>query len=111
MCLEAFEYDADQKLTVIPCAEPHALEVVAEKTVPDGSYPGEDGLEQEAGTFCSSAADGLPSGQPFDLAQVRDLYPSEVTWDAGDRVISCLAEARDGTVLTGSFVAGDATAR
>ncbi len=108
MCLESLDYDADQQLTVVPCADPHGAEVIAETTLDAGAYPGEDAVLAEAESYCADASADVVGDQPIERAELRLFYPTESTWDAGDRLVSCLARAEAGTTLTGSIVAGDA---
>lgn len=111
MCLESLDYNADQQLTVLPCSDPHTVEVIAETTLDDADYPGDDAVEDEADSYCTSAAGDVVGDQPIERAELRVLYPTQSTWDAGDRLVSCLARAEPGVTFTGSIVAGDAEER
>ena len=112
-CLEVLEYiyTDDNLLPAVPCADPHALEVYAEKIRDDAEYPdfpGEDVFGDASDEFCFAELDSmLPTS--FDTTNIgyHSLYPTQQTWDAGDRKFTCLISANDGYSLTGSFIAGE----
>ena len=96
--------------TVVACDEPHQMEVFAQfvldRDALPGSgddYPGGNELTWYAQDECQARFDAYTGHSywtsPFDL---RTLTPSFSTWDAGDRVITCLIVSGDGGPLTAS---------
>jgi hypothetical protein len=88
----------------VDCATPHDNEIVAvvSDTVP-GAYPGQSAVDAFANAPCE-AAFGAYVGIDFEASTLDliTLTPSELSWARGDRQISCVAIARDGSALTGS---------
>ena len=107
-CLESLDYTTNGELHQVPCADTHGVEVVADDIIADADFAGEDAYSSQGDEFCSSAVgDVLPGG--FDTANMSfsSLYPSQATWDAGDRKIACLIIADAGYQFSGSFTGGD----
>ncbi|WP_169737536.1 septum formation family protein [Haematomicrobium sanguinis] len=84
---------------IIPCEQPHTLEVYADMEVTSATYPPSGDLEQQADDFCIAQlnefygadyeSQNLESGGPF--VEYTYLYPTQSTWDqADDRLIQCL---------------------
>lgn len=107
-CIGALEHTASGLLPQVPCADDHEAEVIAEDTMDDGDYPGEDETRQQAEDFCPSAV-GEQVGSVTGVSTYM-LYPTDNTWGGGDRLITCLVRADDEHTLTGSFIAGDGSA-
>jgi hypothetical protein len=101
-------------LAQVPCEEPHAGEVVLAAAgffAEDPQLPTEDRLQSIADTACEDAMITY-SGQPSTEAGVRMsfLYPTQETWDDGDRSLTCIAVVVDPATgdigeTTGSFAA------
>ena len=98
-CVEDGDAFADEanvlEVPTIDCDELHLYEVFALPNYPDADeYPGDDTVEQESQDLCLDAVEGYV-GVPAEQAdyQVRAVYPSQDTWDAGDRVVICLLES------------------
>ncbi len=110
-CLESLEYDADYLLTQVPCADEHGVEVYAETSVSESDhpeFPGEGVFDTESDEFCAGEYGEVvrPVIDSSDLLYTS-LYPSQNTWDNGDRTFTCLIAAPEGGHLTGSVIAGD----
>ncbi|SEE64013.1 septum formation family protein [Ruania alba] len=110
-CLESTERDSQQNLQQVPCNEPHAAEVYTELVVDESTYPefpGEDVFQDEADPFCLEELQGmLPDGMDTTGLTYLALYPSQSTWDAGDRKFTCIAAVSEGSTMQGTFVSGD----
>ncbi|ACQ81892.1 hypothetical protein Bcav_3650 [Beutenbergia cavernae DSM 12333] len=92
----------------VPCAQPHHAEVVAEYTITEPDFPGTDAVQQQADDFCSTEVpEALPTEIDRTNLTVYYLYPTQTTWDDGDRIISCFVLGKDDTRLVGSAIAGD----
>ncbi|WP_258056255.1 DUF4190 domain-containing protein [Streptomyces sp. Ru62] len=95
-------YDVDK----VSCAGAHDGEVFATVTLPGGSYPGDDAVADTADERCWSLQDGYAMdgwAVPRDV-DVYFLTPTEDSWAAGDREITCVfGSAAEGEDLTGSL--------
>ncbi|MEV5387824.1 DUF4190 domain-containing protein [Streptomyces sp. NPDC052721] len=95
-------YDVDK----VSCAGAHDGEVFATVTLPGGPYPGDDAVGDTADERCwslrdSYAMDGWAVPQDVD---VYYLTPTEDSWAAGDREITCVfGNTAEGEDLTGSL--------
>lgn len=96
----------DESVTVqggqqtVPCSEPHTFEVYAEHRMPGSVFPGEDETVDEASVECSDAF-GSFVGISYDdsTLDLFYLYPTEDSWDEGDRIVSCLITDPDGPTV------------
>jgi hypothetical protein len=80
-------------LPVVPCAAPHAAEVVGRFSLPAGTYPGTAAVDEQAGTGC---ADRLKAYAPAASKNPKvDLFyfsPLEEEWAKIDgRSVICMA--------------------
>ena len=82
------------------CDSPHTLEVYAQYEFPDVFYPGESAVISAGDERCAALLAALTS----EDVTWSYLYPTQGTWDTGDRVVTCIAEFEPGT--TGSIVEG-----
>ncbi|GIG23852.1 hypothetical protein Cde04nite_00960 [Cellulomonas denverensis] len=76
----------------IPCDEAHDVEIYAELELPEGDFPGEDAIDEQASQFCYDEFAGFvglsyeESGLDF-----MPLQPQQDGWEgADDRIIQCL---------------------
>ncbi|GLU47946.1 septum formation family protein [Nocardiopsis ansamitocini] len=75
----------------VECSEPHSSEVYASFMVPDGDYPGEDAILEQADTDCREEFETFV-GTNYDESELdlTYLYPVEQSWDQlDDREILC----------------------
>ncbi|GAB2611787.1 septum formation family protein [Pseudactinotalea suaedae] len=109
-CILSIEYNANNMWEKVDCSTPHEFEVVAESTSDAAEFPGEDVLTAESEAFCTDAVTPF-----FDMVADSEsvnfnyMWPTDRTWEAGDRKYSCLMVAIDGAMFTGSFIDGDVT--
>jgi hypothetical protein len=91
------------EVPTIDCAKPHDKEVYASATLPDGDYPGEDAARAQADSDCASAFTTFV-GVPYvdSTLYLSYYYPTEQSWDGGDREVLCLIYD-DGVKVTGSL--------
>jgi hypothetical protein len=78
-------------LPTIDCAEPHGGEVYAVLTMPDGDYPGAQTIDEWQSKCPDELAAYSPEAMLDDSVGVYVLYPTQETWDAGDRAVTCIA--------------------
>jgi hypothetical protein len=95
-------------VTVHPCDTPHGFEVYALGDFPDdqdAEYPGDSAATGWADQECLSAFEGyvgITWEDSPDLTYTY-LYPTEESWDEGDREILCaLGHIDEGAQLVGS---------
>ncbi len=78
-----------ESLEAAPCSEPHAEEIFAALTVPDGDYPGQEALDAEAEGCLEEFAEFV--GMPFQesVLEINYMTPTEESWSMGDRELLC----------------------
>jgi hypothetical protein len=90
---------------VIPCDQPHRMEVYAKLGLPDGSYPGGDAVYTRAYQMCSNKLYAVRGGTDLpDGTVVSILSPTRSNWAAGHRTTTCMLSFpadRTGRVLSG----------
>lgn len=76
-------------LPTVDCAESHAAEVYAVLDMPEGDFPGQEAID----TFSNQCPTALRAYAPSadDTIGIYVLYPTEQTWSAGDRAVTCVA--------------------
>ncbi len=95
-------YDVD----TVPCAGAHDGEVFASFRLPAGAYPGDDAVAETAEDRCWSLQNGyaMDGWAIPDDVDVYYLSPTEESWAAGDREVTCAFGSTDeGEDLTGSL--------
>lgn len=97
--------DQVSSVPVVDCAEPHAGEIYALPQLPDGDFPGEQVISDQADQMCAGQAFQDYVGLPYQDSDIyySTLVPSTETWDDGDREIVCILAAQDGSSSTGSL--------
>jgi hypothetical protein len=85
--------DSSRVLTVktIDCAESHAGEVFAVLTMPDGEFPGQSAIDDYADRCSPALASYAPIAMIDDSIELYVLYPTQETWEQGDRAVTCVA--------------------
>ncbi len=109
-CLDWPEEGADavevDDVDLIPCGEPHQLEMYATVDLSSiESYPGDEALFSEAGLQCYESFATFV-GVPFEDSQLdfAVVYPSEESWNDGqDRDATCLVYRLDEAPVTGTL--------
>ncbi len=79
------------RVQTVGCDQPHAGEVFAVITMPDGDFPGEPAVEayhEKCGPELSAYS---PAAMSDDSVQLYVLYPTADTWANGDRAVTCIA--------------------
>ena len=93
-----------ESVPVVPCAEPHDLEIYAETELPEGDYPGEEAITASAEEFCAGEFEPFV-GLAYEESAHEYWYftPLEDGWNTqGDRVVQCVLDT-NGTDVTGSL--------
>ena len=82
------------RITTIPtidCKESHGGEVYAVWTMPDGSYPGQSAIDEWQNKCPDELQTFSPEAMADDSVGVFVLYPTQETWNQGDRAVTCIA--------------------
>jgi len=78
---------------VTPCSDPHDAEIYAETMLPEGEYPGDDAVDEDAADYCGAQFTAL-TGLAYEDAPSLDFSeytPTRDGWDAdGDRLVQCV---------------------
>ncbi|KSU77006.1 Septum formation [Pseudarthrobacter enclensis] len=89
--------------TAVPCDSPHSAQLVAVFHYPQGeSYPGAEVLKAKALEACQATKLG-PAANEYQLNFQRS-FPSNTSWDAGDRRADCYVSAPNGNVINKSVL-------
>lgn len=75
----------------VACDQLHAGEVYAVLLMPDGDFPGQDAIEDYQAKCQPELASYSPDAMTDDSVQLYVLYPTQETWDQGDRAVTCIA--------------------
>ena len=101
-CLnDASETGDVSTVPVVDCDSPHDSEIYAIVIMHDEEYPGEEATIAAADDACRAEFErfvGIPAAD--SIYSYATLYPTESSWDGGDREILCrIAFAReDGSI-------------
>lgn len=92
-----------ETVDVVPCRQPHDLEVYANVTVPGDDFPGDQALEKFGERSCVAHFRDYV-GIPLRHSEFDYFFylPSEDSWNGGDRVVTCGVIHPDFEKLTGS---------
>lgn len=105
VCLAELPADGPvDTVTAVPCADPHAAEVVTQYAfAPDAVWPGQESADARVASACALSPAEVEQG-------VRPVTwsPTEQSWGRGDRTGVCLATVEGGRI-TGSFLDGTVT--
>lgn len=89
---------------VVPCAEPHAAQVITEYAFADGiAWPGQEAADARVAASCALSQTERDAG-----VHALTWAPTRESWSRGDRLGLCLATSDAGD-LTGSLLDGTAT--
>ncbi|MDR1711013.1 MAG: septum formation family protein [Propionibacteriaceae bacterium] len=88
------------RLTLLDCAGEHSWEAFAQTEATGAKFPGNAELTKDAGEFCEAAFEEF-TGVKVSKSKYALTYlePTEETWAAGDRAITCLAGKASGGVV------------
>lgn len=91
-CLKDIPGDT-RVLTVqtVACEESHAGEVFAVLQMPEGTFPGQPAIDKYADKCSPELQTYSPDAMTDDSVQLYVLYPTQETWEQGDRAVTCIA--------------------
>lgn len=88
------------ELPTVSCDESHDLEVFHAFDLDEGEFPGEDEMSIQAEDQCMPVFEEYV-GMQYQQSEiwVTTVFPSQETWDIGDREVLCLLESEETTSL------------
>lgn len=98
-----------ETVPTVPCSQPHSYEVYHDFDLSNTTFPdqGSDELLEAVSEGCLGSAFEDFVGIPSDQSEYNVMYlsPTQGSWDAGDRLVSCMIYEGDGTgnITTGSL--------
>ena len=95
--------DVSDEITSVPfveCSQPHDSEVFARTEITGDVFPGDDELETQLAEFCRGDAFTQFIGIEFadSMYDTSGYYPSESSWESGDRELLCTVWDKDAQV-------------
>ncbi len=93
-----------QDIDELPCDAPHHGEAFARFNLPDGSYPGESDVTDQADRRCFRQMSwyAMDTWKLAQQANYMYYYPAKANWSFGDRSVVCVFIPRGGE-LTGTL--------
>jgi hypothetical protein len=79
------------RVKTVGCDQPHAGEVFAVLSMPDGPFPGQAAVEAYHEKCGPELARYSPAAMADNSVQLYVLYPTADTWSDGDRAVTCIA--------------------
>jgi hypothetical protein len=87
---EPAQTDVVSEASVVPCETPHDLEVYAVYQVDFADFPGEDAMGDSVEGGCVERfAEFVGLDYPNSSLDVLSLFPTQESWDVGDREATC----------------------
>jgi len=83
----------------VPCEGPHDAEVVGILELPDGTFPGEEGVPAAAEGPCRAALERRFTAEQGERLELVLLVPTATSWARGDRTVTCLVEDPGGPLV------------
>jgi len=101
-CFWGYPDNSNSRLVVVDCGESHSAQLVnVYYYQQDEAFPGVDTFKTKGRELCRTAS--LSSEVDALNLRQRFAYPSQKSWDAGDRRVDCIVFSDDGNTLTKSL--------
>lgn len=101
-CFENFDPEATES-RVVACTTGHSAQLVAVYRFPESdSYPGIAALREKGREICQDA--GLTDAVANYVLMQRNSYPSDTSWEQGDRRVDCYVTADKGNIIMESLI-------
>ncbi|MDH3500222.1 MAG: septum formation family protein [Acidimicrobiia bacterium] len=98
------EFGEITSVAAVPCTAAHDNEVFYTFDLPDGSFPGDEAIDEAAFRECVASFETYVGvAYESSILDVTYLSPTDASWDTGDREIACLLYHIDLEKLTGSM--------
>ncbi|SED50974.1 septum formation family protein [Ruania alba] len=106
-CTQIADLQSDEitEIPTVDCSEEHDAQFFHKFDLPDGDFPGNDGVQTAAEEGCMSEFENFV-GTPYQESALfgNFIAPTQETWDqANDREVLCIVYLNDGTTTTESF--------
>ena len=104
-CIDREPTGTFETLPVVPCAQPHDVEVFAIRSLSAGRWPGDQAVSERADKACRPAFQAYV-GVSYDESTLEMSWymPTKSAWQAGDRGVTCVL--RDPTGRLGATMRG-----
>ena len=97
-------FDEVPDVPVVDCDTPHDNEVFANQDLTGSEYPGREQVQNRADAIClENFSSYVGIAYEDSIYNVGSLFPSEDTWDVGDREVICFAYDLSLEAITGSI--------
>ena len=99
-CFDDAGRDEDEVIRQ-PCTTDHDGEIIGNATLPDGPWPGEDGIDKAADRACTPLFTNYV-GKPPSASELEPYFwtPTKQLWNDEDRLVVCAAYGPDDEPLT-----------
>lgn len=107
-CLKNFE-DEQSPADVIDCEGEYDTQLLLRTQLEGDSYPGAEDVGSQAARVCEEEVQMSQEAVDeagYDLA-LNQWYPTQSTWDQGDRQVDCMLVRADEDTLSGDFLDAD----
>lgn len=104
-CLKNFE-DEQSPADVIDCAGEYDAQLLLRTQLEADSYPGAEDVAAQAARVCEDEVEinqEAVDEADYDLA-LNQWYPTESSWEQGDRQVDCMLVRADENSLSGDFL-------
>ena len=93
------EGETFDSVPAVPCEEPHGVEVYAIVSLDEGEWPGESAVGEQADDVCYDRFESFV-GRSYETSVLDfgSYLPTEDSWAAGDRGVTCLVFDPSGQV-------------
>lgn len=101
-CIDDDATGAVDSVKMVPCDQPHDMEVLANGTLRGLLLPSDEQIRQQARLLCRRLVGARIARDPAaDVLSITNYHPSANGWRHGDHSVTCLAShATDGKKLT-----------
>jgi len=101
---EVLNQGGDSEVLRQPCMVAHDGEIIGDVTLPEGPYPGYDGVDEAADRACSPVFTNYVGKSTDDSELNLDYWtPTESLWNDGDRLVVCEVYGFAAIQLTGTI--------
>ncbi len=84
------------EVTIVDCDDPHDQQVYSVFEIDEAGFPGQEQIDQRARQGCVDRFEDYVGVSYADSELFATwLYPTEVSWDAGDREVVCVLFLED----------------
>jgi hypothetical protein len=90
-CIDRTPANTFETLPVVPCVQPHDVEVYAIRGLGRGGWPGDKALTDRADKACRPPFEAYV-GVPYDEStlEISWYLPTQSSWRVGDREVTCI---------------------